>query len=111
MNRFRPNIVVGGAGAPYVEDTWSRISIGDVTFSLVKACARCAITTTDQVTALRGHEPLAILATYRRVARGVLFGQNLIHRTGGTIRVGDRVRVDQPRAAPFGSVYERTPRG
>ena len=101
MNRFRPNVVVGGAGVPYVEDTWSRISIGDVTFSLVKACARCAITTTDQLTALRGHEPLTTLATYRRVARGVLFGQNLIHHTGGTIRVGDRVRVDQPRAAPF----------
>ena len=101
MNRFRPNVVVGGAGDPYVEDTWGRISIGEVTFSLVKACARCAITTTDQLTAMRGPEPLATLATYRRVARGVLFGQNLIHHTGGTLRVGDRVRVDQPRAAPF----------
>ena len=50
---------------------------------------------------MRGREPLATLATYRRVARGVLFGQNLIHDTGGTLRVGDRVRVDQPRAAPF----------
>jgi uncharacterized protein len=101
MNRFRPNVVVARAAAPYVEDTWRRISIGEVTFSLVKACARCAITTTDQVTAARGHEPLTTLATYRRVARGVLFGQNLIHHTGGTLRVGDRVRVDQPRAAPF----------
>ena len=101
INRFRPNVVVGGAGAPYIEDTWSRISIGDVTFSLVKACARCAITTTNQATALRGHEPLATLATYRRVVRGVLFGQNLIHHAVGTIRVGDRVGVEEPRAAPF----------
>jgi uncharacterized protein YcbX len=96
MNRFRPNVVVRGAGAPYAEDTWRRISIGGVAFSLVKACARCAITTTNQVTAERGLEPLATLATYRRVARGVLFGQNLIHHSRGTLRVGDPVHVDQP---------------
>jgi uncharacterized protein YcbX len=67
------------------------VSIGDVSFSLVKACARCAITTTDQATAERSLEPLATLARYRRAPRGVLFGQNLIHHTRGTLRVGDAV--------------------
>ncbi|MCA1647095.1 MAG: MOSC domain-containing protein [Chloroflexi bacterium] len=95
MNRFRPNIVVRGAGTPYTEDTWSQISIAGVCFSLVKACARCAITTTNQLTAERGVQPLATLATYRRIPRGVLFGQNLIHHTRGTLRIGDPVRVDQ----------------
>lgn len=94
MNRFRPNVVVRGGDAPYAEDLWPEISIGEVRFSLVKACARCAITTTDQLTAERGLEPLATLATYRRIPRGVLFGQNLIHHGGGTIRVGDTVRLD-----------------
>lgn len=97
MNRFRPNVVVRGARTAYAEDTWQEISVGGVCFSLVKACARCAITTTDQATAERGIEPLATLATYRRVARGVLFGQNLIHHRRGTIRVGDTVRIEHAK--------------
>ncbi|MDQ6669176.1 MAG: MOSC domain-containing protein [Chloroflexota bacterium] len=96
MNRFRPNVVVRGVGEPYAEDSWRQVSIGGVRFSLVKACARCAVTTTDQLSAERGREPLATLATYRRVARGVLFGQNLIHHTRGMLRSGDAVQIDQP---------------
>jgi uncharacterized protein YcbX len=92
MNRFRPNIVVSG-GEPYGEDRWRRIRIGAIVFHVVKACARCVITTTDQETSARGHEPLATLATFRRSARGVLFGQNLIHTETGMIRCGDRVEV------------------
>ena len=92
MNRFRPNIVVRGGG-PFAEDGWRRLRIGAVEFHLVKACARCAITTTDQETAAVGREPLATLATFRRVERGVLFGQNAIHAAPGAIRRGDAVEV------------------
>jgi uncharacterized protein YcbX len=92
MNRFRPNIVVRG-GTPYAEDRWRRIRVGAVELHLVKACARCAITTTDQQTAMVSREPLATLATYRRGERGVLFGQNAIHTSQGAIRVGDPVEV------------------
>jgi uncharacterized protein YcbX len=102
INRFRPNVVVRGAGVPYAEDCWSEACIGDVGFSLVKASARCVITTTDQVTAGRGVEPLATLATYRRVPRGVLFGQNLIHHSLGRLHVGDEVRVQARRAPEVG---------
>jgi uncharacterized protein YcbX len=86
---------VRGAGRPYAEDSWRQVAIGGVSFSLVKTCLRCAISTTDQQTAERGLEPLKTLATYRRVARGVLFGQNLIHHGRGTLRLGDPVRIDQ----------------
>lgn len=98
MSRFRPNVVVSGVGIAYAEDRWAEIRIGNLTFSVVKACARCVITTTDQATAARGREPLATLATYRRVPRGVLFGQNLIHAGPGRIAVGDRVTVSRGRA-------------
>ena len=100
MNRFRPNIVVSGAGQPFAEDTWAEIRIGELGFSAVKACARCITTTTDQATAERGPEPLATLAVYRRVARGVLFGQNLIHASPGHIAVGDGVEVVRTAAPP-----------
>ncbi len=92
MNRFRPNIVVSGS-APYEEDTWRVIRIGEVVFHIVKPCARCPIPTTNQETAERLKEPLKTLATYRHAARGVMFGQNLIHEQQGIIRVGDSVEV------------------
>lgn len=93
MNRFRPNIVVDGT-APFEEDRWKRIRIDGITFAVAKPCARCAITTTNQDTAERSHEPLRTLATFRHVAgRGVMFGQNLIHDRSGVLHVGAEVEV------------------
>jgi hypothetical protein len=92
MDRFRPNIVVGGCAA-HAEDGWSRIVAGEVSFRVVKPCARCVITTTDQATGERGREPLRTLATYRLIDGKILFAQNLIHDGTGTIRVGDECAV------------------
>lgn len=94
MNRFRPSFVIAGCDA-YAEDTWSRLRVGAVTFRTAGPCARCPITTTNQLTAERGKEPLRTLAMYRRDpadSTDVNFGQNLIHETkSGTVRVGDAV--------------------
>jgi hypothetical protein len=60
---------------------------------VVKPCVRCVTTTVDQATGDRGKEPLRTLATYRKGPRGVMFGQNVIHTTAGTINVGDDLRV------------------
>lgn len=92
MNRFRPNLVVSGCD-PFAEDTWQRIRIGGIDFALVKPCARCQITTTDQTTTEVGKEPLATLATFRRIDGKVIFGQNVIGLGTGLVRVGDRVEV------------------
>jgi len=95
VNRFRPNLVIRGVGEPHAEDRWRRIRVGSVELEVVKPCARCVITTIDQAAARRaGKEPLRTLATYRRGPKGgVLFGMNAIHRTRGTLRVGDTVEV------------------
>lgn len=96
MNRFRPNLVVTGC-APYAEDTWTRIRIGDVVLRNAGLCARCPVTTTDQETAERGKEPLKTFATYRRDPvdpTDVNFGVNLIHETKrGILRVGATVEM------------------
>jgi uncharacterized protein YcbX len=97
MNRFRPGIVIEGLGA-WGEDSVRFLRIGDVELELVKPCTRCVITTTDQETAVKGREPLRTLASYRTRTlpdgeRGVVFGQNAIPRTLGTIGVGDGVTV------------------
>src|SRR5690606_34829723 len=97
MERFRPNLVIRGA-APYAEDRWKRICIGDVELEIVKPCARCVITTTEQSTGERdGNEPLATLATYRKTGLGVVFGQNAVHLERGTLEVGAPVEVLETR--------------
>jgi uncharacterized protein YcbX len=96
MNRFRPNLVVGGC-EPFAEDGWSLVRIGQLTFRVVKPCARCAITTVDQDTAAKGKEPLRTLARFRRAGNKVLFGQNLIHDEPGTLHTGDPVEILQTR--------------
>ncbi|MFG2136497.1 MOSC domain-containing protein [Streptomyces sp. NPDC048650] len=92
MNRFRPNVVVDGT-APWAEDDWHRVRIGEVIFQVAKPSARCVVTTTDQHTAERGKEPLRTLGRHRRFGDRLLFGQNLIPRGSGTIRIGDPFEI------------------
>ena len=92
MNRFRPNLVVSGAG-PFAEDTWKRIRIGEVVFDVAKPCARCSIPTIDQSTAERGDEPLRTLASFRKFDGKVWFGQNLIPRSPGAVCIDDRLEI------------------
>lgn len=94
MERFRPNLVVAG-GAPFAEDGWSRVTVGDVPFRVAKPCARCVVPTLDPDTQEAGPEPLRTLATFRKVNGKVLFGQNLLPDGGGVVRVGDAVTVDE----------------
>jgi uncharacterized protein YcbX len=98
MNRFRPNIVVGGCG-PFAEDGWRTIRIGPITFHLVKPCARCPIPNVDQETAAVGKEVTLALASFRRRGNDVLFAMNLTHVGEGTIRAGDRVEIVDPVSA------------
>ncbi|MGW8064302.1 MOSC domain-containing protein [Streptomyces ziwulingensis] len=92
MDRFRPNAVVSGT-APWAEDDWSRLAVGEVVFRVAKPCGRCVVTTTDQGTAGRGREPLHSLGRHRRVDGKLVFGQNLVPLGRGTIRAGDPVRI------------------
>jgi len=94
MTRFRPNVVVGG-GTAWAEDDWigRRIRIGNVMFRAPKPCDRCVVTTTDQDTGARGHEPLRTLARHRNVNQGLRFAMNLIPDETGVIAVGDDVTL------------------
>ena len=100
MNRFRPSLVVEGS-QPWDEDRWTLLRIGGLELDVVKPCSRCAVTTVDQDRGVKGKEPLRTLATFRKNIPGappggegeVYFGQNLIHREEGVLRVGDPVEV------------------
>ncbi len=97
MDRFRPNIVVNGCAA-FAEDSWAKVTIGEVDFDVVRPCIRCPIPTIDQKNSQRGKEPLKTLASYRKVAlggkkSGVIFAQKAVHLNSGLIAVGDEVNV------------------
>lgn len=97
MNRFRPNLVVGGLDA-YDEDHLATLASGDAILRLVRPCVRCQITTTDQESAHVGSEPLRTLAGYRHNPRlgGVTFGMNAIVTAGAgtTLTVGSTAHVE-----------------
>lgn len=94
MDRFRPNIVVAGS-APFAEDGWPGMRIGETVLRSAGRSDRCIVTTTDQRTGERGKEPLRTLATFRRDPvdpSSVYFGVNFINESKrGTLRVGDAV--------------------
>jgi uncharacterized protein YcbX len=83
MERFRPNIVLGGLPA-FAEDRIDSLRLGDIELRLVKPCTRCIITSTDQVTGDRTTNPLPVLRTFRfdRNLHGVAFGENAVVAAG-----------------------------
>jgi uncharacterized protein len=91
--RFRPNIVIDGDLEPHAEDGWKHIRLGTLELQILKPCARCAIIMTNPETGVLECEPMRMLATYRTVQGKIMFAQNAIHRSSGTIRVGDPLEV------------------
>jgi uncharacterized protein YcbX len=92
MRRFRPNLVVDG-GAPFAEETWTRLRVGEVAFRLAEHCDRCAVTLVDPDTLARGAEPLRTLARHRRRGGKVWFGIRVVPEQAGVVRLGDPVTV------------------
>lgn len=90
MDRFRPNIVISGCN-PLYEDTIGTFKIGGIDFTGIKKCARCPITTINQLTATAGKEPLKALAKFNREGNNVFFGMNLVHSGIGKIALGDEL--------------------
>lgn len=104
MLRYRPNLVVAG-GLPWEEDEWRVLRVGEVAVRLVKPCARCAVTTVDQVTGVRGREPLLALRGFREWKGKVYFGQNAVFDGPGWLRVGQNVHIVErgPRRPTLGA--------
>jgi uncharacterized protein len=93
MDRFRPNIVIGGVDA-FEEDYAATITIGELILKPVKPCPRCPIPSVDQASGQVGPDPLDILRTYRvnaKVNGGITFGMNTVVQSGA----GTRLHVGQ----------------
>lgn len=130
MRRFRPNVVVAPADGPdaaplppWVEDTWSRLSVGapaaaaavadggpdantPVVFQVAKPCDRCKVPTVRPDEGAPDAPAVAdvyhrTMDKTRRVGGKVMFGMNLVCDSpgGAIVSVGDVVLVE---AAPAG---------
>ncbi|WP_084958711.1 MOSC domain-containing protein [Thermoactinospora rubra] len=88
--RFRPNVIVEGA-EPFEEDGWREVRIGSVPFRVSELCDRCAVTTIDPDTQVKGKEPLRTLARHRKWDGKTWYGIRLVPRAPGRLRVGDPV--------------------
>lgn len=111
---FRSNIVVAenvsqprNAEQPYIEDNWSSLKIGpgQLRLDVMGSCQRCQMVCIDQMTGVKGDEPLSTLAKTRKVGGKTYFGRHVclsvgemgeMSEGGGdgegkTVMVGDRV--------------------
>lgn len=93
MQRFRPNIVVAGVEKAFAEDDWHTLSINGIEFDVVKPCTRCVIPSLHLHSQERQNQITKTLKQYRKTKDGIVFGQNMIHRGQGEIRVGDEVKL------------------
>lgn len=98
INRFRPNIVFTG-GMPYAEDIMAHLVINRIDLYGVKLCSRCVLTTIDQTNANKSTEPLKTLAGYRMANNKIYFGQNVLFKQTGQLKVGDPIDVISTRSA------------
>lgn len=105
MERFRPNIVLEGAGQPFTEDEWEEIEIKsrdsephDI-ITLVSRCTRCLLPNVDPSTGIRDAAvPFKVLGKFRtkldpRMPSKSCFGVNGVPSGNGTVRVGDEIVV------------------
>lgn len=92
VERFRANVVVSG-GAPFAEDDWDRITIGEVAFRVPKRVDRCVMTTISPADLTSTKEPIRTLARHRLVDGATWFAIHLIPEGTGRIQVGDEVVV------------------
>lgn len=90
MLRFRPNVVIDG-DAPFAEDTWPTVRIGDVELRTAEVCDRCVMATIDPETLATGKEPIRTLSRHRRWEGKTWFGTRLVPLGAGELRVGDEV--------------------
>lgn len=109
MAQFRPNLVIDGI-APFAEDGWKRIRIGEVEFELAKPCIRCVLTTVNPQTSMKSerNEPIRTLLDFRADAEAnIYFGQNLIAKNEGVIYAGDKVEILETQTAPVYPGYQQ----
>ena len=102
--RFRPNILINGSFAPFAEEQWSWVRIGDATFRYSQICPRCEFICIDPEMGDKhwNNEPLKTLMKYRSALNpeerkvygsNPFIGVNLSVELAGLVSLGDKVFI------------------
>ena len=124
MSAFRPNIVVAGEGlAPWEEDTWKSLNIGEeASFRVLKSCPRCTVPARNQKSGdwqypTKG-EKLKVQKALRKMFpektvddewgaewQGPMFGVHVAVDFEARISVGDKVQIVEHAADERSSLW------
>ena len=107
VRRFRPNLVLDGAGDGWVEDTWcgqSVVRIGGARLLPQEPCMRCTMVTRPQPDLGDDRDIFRTLARHH----GGRFGAWSAVSAAGTIDVGDEATVEPLIAAQRDSVEDES---
>jgi hypothetical protein len=104
VERYRPNLVLGGDGEPFAENGWSGSRIragGQMSGSVLIPTMRCIMTTLAQGDLVRDHDVLRTVAEHNRVEIPGLgtwscVGAYATVDAPGPVRLGDLVAVEPP---------------
>ena len=102
MTHFRPNFVIEGDFAPWIEENWRDIRIGGVQFEFLKCCTRCVMINIDPKTGEKSiiYQPFKTLQRIHRERANVntednrtetIFGIQLVAKNSGTISLNSAV--------------------
>ncbi|KAJ7773816.1 hypothetical protein B0H16DRAFT_1510074 [Mycena metata] len=107
MERFRPNVIVGGVEEPFGEDDWQEITTLDNRgFLLPARCPRCMFPNVDPENGQRDPQmPNNAMMQYRKVEAYVptkyCFGMYMIPvEASGVLTIGDRILVTRSAVNP-----------
>ncbi|MDB2439687.1 MOSC domain-containing protein [Hellea sp.] len=97
IEQFRPNLVIE-ASAPWAEDRWRSIRVGNIILNLVKPINRCKIITLDHTTGKQTdagimRELIKSRRSGDKRVKGVLFGWAAVPENLARINVGDPVEI------------------
>ncbi|KAJ7135813.1 hypothetical protein C8R44DRAFT_769072 [Mycena epipterygia] len=107
IERFRPNVVVGGVDEPFGEDDWQEIAtVDNRNFLLPARCPRCMFPNVDTENGKRDPQmPNNAMMQYRKVEAEApskyCFGMYMIPVEGsGVLSVGDQIFVTRSAVNP-----------
>jgi len=109
VRKFRPNIVISNASAPYDEDFWGELTVAGAKMDLTQNCGRCQSINIDYATGKPATDEkgtiLKKMMSDRRVDKGTkyspVFGRYafVAPKSQGTlVKVGDVVKVSKRNA-------------
>lgn len=90
VERFRPNVVLGGTHAAFAEEMATRLQFDDASLTLQEPCVRCELPNISLKDGSRGKQPLKLLGRMSRerpTARPASFGTYCTAH-GKSLRVG-----------------------